>query len=179
MRHLEAVTEIDASSQELWAVLRDFDHYPDWNPFLRSIVGPFEVGARLTVTIAPPGRRPMVLRPVVRIAEPGRELRWLGKLGVPHLFDGEHSLRVEPRAPGRTRFVQEESFRGLLVPFTSGVIAKVADGFAAMNLALAAEVVRRRGDQAGGTQPASWMASATTGSSSCSTWRKSKPASSA
>src|SRR3954464_15413004 len=115
MRHLEAVTEIDASPPEVWAVLTDFDRYPDWNPFIESIVGACEVGARLQLTITPPNGRSTRLRPVVLAADPERELRSLGKLFVPGLFGGEHSLRVEPLGSSRTRFTQSETFRGLLV----------------------------------------------------------------
>ena len=100
MRRLEAVVEIDASPSEVWSVLKDFDHYPDWNPFILSIDGPCEVGARLRVTIAPPGGRPMTLRPLVLAAEPEHELRWLGRLFVPRLFDGEHSFRMEAADAG-------------------------------------------------------------------------------
>ena len=179
MQRLEAVIEIDADPSEVWSVVTDFAHYPDWNPFVTSIEGPCEVGARLRVTIAPPGGRAMTLRPVVRAADAVRELRWLGRLFVPGVFDGEHTFRVEPTGTGRTRFTQSETFRGVLVPFTSGVLAKTGAGFEAMNRALADEVVRRRDAQAGGTQPASWMSSAATGSTSSSTWRNSNPARSA
>jgi hypothetical protein len=179
MRTLEATTEIDATPHEVWAVLTDFARHPDWNPFIRAIVGECAVGARLRTTIAPPGGRAVTLRPVVLAADPVHELRWLGRLFVPRVFDGEHSFRIEALGAGRTRFTQSETFRGLLVPFTSGVLAKTGVGFEAMNRALAQEVQRRRDDQAGGTQPASWMSSAATGSTSSSTCRNSNPASSA
>ena len=155
MQRLEAVTDIDATPLEVWAVLTDFDRHPDWNPFIRAITGECEVGARLRVTIAPPGGRAMTLRPVVLAADPAGELRWRGRLLLPRVFDGEHSFRLEPLGDGRTRFTQSEVFRGVLVPFTSGVLAKTGAGFEAMNRALADEVVRRRAAQVGGTQPAS------------------------
>ena len=72
------------------------------------------------------------------MAEPGRELRWLGRLLAPGIFDGEHSFRIEPLAQGRLRFVQEESFRGLLVGLTGGTLAKTESGFEQMNQALKA-----------------------------------------
>ncbi len=42
----------------------------------------------------------MTMRPTVLVAEPGRELRWLGRLLVPGLFDGEHRFTIEEREPG-------------------------------------------------------------------------------
>jgi hypothetical protein len=47
----------------------------------------------------------------------GKEITWRGRLGVPGLFDGTHHLKVEASDPAHTRFVQEEDFSGLLVPF--------------------------------------------------------------
>ena len=57
------------------------------------------------------------MHPTVMVVDPGRELRWLGKLFLPGLFDGEHRFEIHEDVPGRVRFVQAERFRGLLVPF--------------------------------------------------------------
>jgi uncharacterized protein YndB with AHSA1/START domain len=42
MRVLEKTIEIDATPDEVWAVLTDFDDYDKWNPFVTSISGPAE-----------------------------------------------------------------------------------------------------------------------------------------
>ncbi len=58
----------------------------------------------------------MTFKPKVLAAARNRELRWLGRLIMPGLFDGEHSFRIEDR--GRScRFHQTETFSGILVPF--------------------------------------------------------------
>jgi hypothetical protein len=62
------------------------------------------------------------MRPTVLAAEPGRELRWLGRLLVPGLFDGEHRFEIHEDSRGHVRFVQAERFRGLLVPFLRRLI---------------------------------------------------------
>ena len=46
----------------------------------------------------PPGGRGATLRPTVLEADPGRQLRWLGQLLLPGLFDGDHSFTIEPLA---------------------------------------------------------------------------------
>ena len=56
----------------------------------------------------------MTFHPRVLVAEPGQELRWLGRLGVPRLFDGEHYFRLIPEGDG-TRLIHGERFRGLLL----------------------------------------------------------------
>ena len=45
----------------------------------------------------------MTFKPRVLNAEPERELRWLGHLLVPGLFDGEHSFTIEPLQENRVR----------------------------------------------------------------------------
>ena len=79
----------------------------------------------------------MTFRPKILNAEPNRELRWLGHLFVPGLFDGEHSFTIEPLGHARVRFVQREIFRGLLVPlFSRGLDRDTRRGFEEMNRAL-------------------------------------------
>jgi hypothetical protein len=117
-------------------VVADFASYPEWNPFIRSIEGDARVGARLRVRIEPPGARGMTFRPTVRAAEPGRELRWLGRLFLPGLVDGEHRFALEPLAAGRTRFVQSERFSGLLVGLLGKTLTATKRGFEQMNSAL-------------------------------------------
>src|SRR5688500_4258455 len=108
MKALRTEIEIDAPPERVWQGLTDFAAHPEWNPFIRSIEGEPKVGARLSVRIEPPGARGMTFEPTVRAAEPARELRWLGRLIVPGLVDGEHRLALEPLGDGRSRFSQSE-----------------------------------------------------------------------
>ena len=57
MLELRTETEIDAPVERVWQVLMDFDSYPRWNPFIRSIRGTPEVGSRLEVEIGASGTR--------------------------------------------------------------------------------------------------------------------------
>ena len=141
--HLRTEIEIDASPARVWDVLTDFAAYPDWNPFIPRLAGEAAVGSRRAARLQPPGGRGMTLRPTVLAAAPGRELRWVGHLGVPGLFDGEHGFRIEPLGPDRVRFIQEERFTGLLAPLVLRFIEEgTRRGFEAMNRAL-----KRRAEQ--------------------------------
>ena len=79
----------------------------------------------------------MTFKPrVTRISEE-RELRWLGRLLVPGLFDGEHIFEIKPTGKGRIRFVQREQFKGILVPLLWRSLNKnTRQGFTEMNAAL-------------------------------------------
>jgi hypothetical protein len=137
MKEIHTEVEISASAERVWRMLTDFRTYPEWNPFVRRVAGEARVGARLQVEIQPSNGKKMSFRPTVLVADPNRELRWLGRLWFPGLFDGEHSFSIEPIGEARVRFVQRERFGGLLVPF----LWKMLDdhtrrGFEEMNLAL-------------------------------------------
>ena len=136
MRELRSEIAIDAPPERVWQVLTAFGAYPEWNPFIRSIEGEAKVGSRLKIRIEPPGARGMTFRPTVRAAEPARELRWLGRLLLPGLADGEHRLALEPLAGGRSRFIQSERFSGLLVGLLKETLTATERGFEHMNEAL-------------------------------------------
>jgi hypothetical protein len=142
VRQLRSEIEIDAPPERVWAVLTDFPAYPEWNPFIRRISGELREGAKLELQIQPPGARATTFKPTVRAVETNRELRWLGRLLMPGIFDGEHSFVIEPREGGRSRFVQSERFGGFLVGFFKGTLAKTQGGFEQMNAALKARVER-------------------------------------
>jgi hypothetical protein len=114
--------------------------YPEWNPFIRRISGELREGARLEVRIEPPQARATTFKPTVRAVEPNRELRWLGRLLVPGIFDGEHSLTIAPLGNNLSRFVQSECFSGILVGAAQGTLRKTETGFEQMNAALKGRV---------------------------------------
>ena len=132
--------EIDASTEEVWQVLAETGRYGEWNPFIPSLRGELREGAKLEVQIAPPGGKTMTFRPTVLAADPGRELRWLGRLLAPGLFDGEHRFLLEPLADRRTRLVQSERFSGILVGALGRTLDRTRSGFEEMNKALKARV---------------------------------------
>lgn len=137
-RHsIDTAIEIGATSERTWGVLTDFAAFADWNPFVREIRGALVPATSLHVTLAPPGGRPMRIRPRVVAVLPGRAFRWLGRLGVPGLFDGEHYFVVEPIGPERCRFEHGENFSGLLVgALRASLDGPVRDGFERFNAAL-------------------------------------------
>jgi hypothetical protein len=135
----EIRTEIDiaASPDRVWQVLMDFPSHPDWNPFVRSIQGKPRVGEQLVVKIQPEGGKGMTLKPKVLVADPQKELRWLGHLLFKGVFDGEHFFQVQAMANGHTRLVHGERFSGLLVPLAKSALdGGTKAGFIAMNEAL-------------------------------------------
>ena len=141
-RRIETNIEINAPAVRIWGLLTDFARMSSWNPFIKSISGNLAQGDRLSVYIAPPGKAGMRFKPTVLTVRPERELRWLGHLLIPGVFDGEHYFLLEPIGVGRTRLVQGEKFSGLLVGLLSGTLSATEAGFKAMNTALKREAER-------------------------------------
>ena len=144
MKEARTEIEIGASPERVWGVLSDFPAMSTWNPFLRSIEGEPRARARIVVRIQPPGGKGMTFKPTVLRAEPNRELRWLGRLMMPGLFDGDHYFVIESIGEDRCRFVQGEQFRGLLVPLFGlmGIFGSTQRGFEEMN-----EAIKRRAEE--------------------------------
>lgn len=136
MRTISTEIEIKAAPTAVWAVLTDLAAYPEWNPFLRVADGRLAAGERPTFRAYPPGSSPITLKPRILAVTPPRELRWIGRLLVPGVFDGEHSFTLTATSDGHTRLVQAERFTGILVPFTGRLLNNTRAAFVALNEAL-------------------------------------------
>ena len=135
-RVLRREIDIEALPEVVWAILTDFAHYQEWNPFMVQSSGQAAVGTRLVNTMVV-GKHRTTFRPIVTVAEESRAMEWLGRLGPGGLFDGRHRFTLEPLPGGSTRFVQEERFSGILVPLFGRVLRQTGSAFDAMNAALA------------------------------------------
>jgi hypothetical protein len=146
MRELSTEIEFDGTPEEVWKVFMDLPAHTQWNPFITRIDGELRPGSKLDVRLEPEGERGITMHPTVLAAEPGSELRWLGHLLVPGVFDGEHRFLIEEARPGRVRFTQSERFGGVLVPLLWRKLRDggTAKGFRAMNEALARRVAEQR-----------------------------------
>jgi hypothetical protein len=139
---LQASIQIRATPQQVWAALTSLGAYPRWNPFIISSSGRLQAGATLT-NVMHDATGNTTFTPVVQIVEPGRELRWLGKVGPGGVFDGQHTFTITRLGPDRVLFTQREDFTGVAVPFYQGRLhADTLPQFRAMNIALAREAAR-------------------------------------
>jgi hypothetical protein len=134
-QRIETTININAPPKRVWSILTDWEAMSSWNPFIRSISGELKPGARLSVHIAPPGKRGMRFNPTVVTVQPESELRWLGQFLLPGILDGEHYFRLENLGNG-TDFVHGERFSGLIVGYDARDAHRYRGRFNAMNLAL-------------------------------------------
>lgn len=137
---LESSIQIQATPQQVWAVLADTADYPTWNPFIVSSGGDVRVGATLT-NVMHDATGNTTFTPTVLAVEPGHELRWIGRVGPGGIFDGEHTFTITQIRPGVVLFTQREDFTGVAVPFYEHWLhTDTLPMFGAMNAALAHRV---------------------------------------
>lgn len=136
-KEIKTEIRIQASPAKVWAVLSDYAAYSQWNPFIRSIQGKVATGERIRVHITPPDAKGMNFKPKVLRYEHNKELKWLGHLLIPGIFDGEHRFEIIDHGDGSSTLVHSEKFTGILVPFLKKMLNNnTRRGFKAMNEAL-------------------------------------------
>ena len=128
--------DISAPAARVWEVLSALHSYAKWNPEITVPSGQAVPGAALTIRVHSKSGV-TTLHPKVKVVTPGKEMTWKGHYqDIPILGDDEHRFTITETAPGQVRFTQTETFRGIIVPFTHGVLDKSCSKFDAMNAAL-------------------------------------------
>jgi hypothetical protein len=143
-KEIRTEIEIKASPEKIWKILTDFEHYDQWNPFIKSVHGEIASGKKIIVRREPPGMKGMTIKPTVLTYKANQELRWLGNLIIPGLFDGEHVFELIDNGNGTTTFRQYEYFKGMLVfLFKRMLDNNTTNGFRLMNQRLSEQATSR------------------------------------
>ena len=128
-KQIKTSITINASKERIWEILTDFENYPEWNTFIKSVFGKVEVGKQIRIEL-----QGMTFKPIVLVLNNNTELRWLGHLWFKGLFDGEHRFYLTDNGNGTTNFEQSEKFSGILVKLFSKSLDKDTKiGFEKMN----------------------------------------------
>jgi len=134
LKEIRTEVTIKASTSRIWKILMEFDKYPEWNPFIKSINGQPIKGNKISARLEAPDAFGMTINPKVVSIVNEKEFRWLGHLLIPGLFDGEHIFELLDNKNGTTTFIQREKFRGILIPiFRKMLNNNTRRGFASMN----------------------------------------------
>ena len=113
MKEINTEIEINAPAEKVWQVLTDFTHFPDWNPFIREIIGRLIVGSKLEIHISTASGKNRTYKTTLTKVEPNHELRWYGKGFLPGLLNGERIITIEQLSQNHVRMIHREIFTGL------------------------------------------------------------------
>ena len=104
---------VDAPIEKVWQLLIDFDSYSNWSSMV-SFRGQPEVGKTVPLMVSILGRKIKTPVEFLKIEE-NKELAWRG--GLSGLITGEHYFELSSIDDDKTKLVQGEKFKGLLLPF--------------------------------------------------------------
>ncbi len=128
---------IHAPLEEVTKAFFNFSAYEKWNPFITIDAKDKIVGERIKVDFLENGKTKMTIQPTLLVNDHDTGYKWLGHLYVKGLFDGQHEFLWQRMDKDRTRFIQRESFSGLLVrPLVKSVLEPTELQFKEMNEAL-------------------------------------------
>lgn len=141
MRTLDTNVTIAVPRDAVWSVLTDLASYPRWNPFIRQVRGPCQVGSYVGIKMHIPGKGLQDYRVKITQLNAQREFRWLGQFHVRGLIDGDHGFVLDANMGDFSTTVrQTESFGGVLIPFVwnSFILKHLLAGFHELNANLKA-----------------------------------------
>ena len=110
MDHFEASETIEATPEEVWAVLADAAGWPQWDSGVASVTGTFTPGQQVTIRTKNAPGRDFPVR-VTRL-DPGERLELTGGLPL-GLFRGIRTYRLHPNG-ATTEFTMREAYSGPL-----------------------------------------------------------------
>jgi len=136
-----AERDIAAPPEVVFSVLTDVARWHEWCTWLAWDDGEMKEGAILSLRLTPPDGGGYAFAPTVLTVDGPRHLAWVGRTGLPGVFDGEHHFELSPLDGGRTHLVNRERYSGVLSPLFKRLPAmkSAKPGFEAMN----DEILRR------------------------------------
>lgn len=103
--------EIEASKEQVWAVLTDFDKMPDWSSSFQGIKGDFREGGKATSYFkAPIGNKNMSFEHTIIEFEENASFGWSDPLMLG--MKDHHIYKLESLENGNTLFIQTDGVEG-------------------------------------------------------------------
>lgn len=142
-KDIQTEIEINASAEKVWQILSDFESFSTWNPFVIKVLGQPKVDEMLKIEVQLPESMKLKFTPKVLVAEPNKELRWVGTMPL-NAFRGEHFYQIKSLDENRVRFIHGEHFSGWLVRLIWLMVGKQTEnGYRIMNEALKKEAEKK------------------------------------
>ena len=117
-KNFHAQATIKAPASKVWEHLTDFESYPEWNPFLRSVQGEPKEGATIYIIVA---NQPRPIKGKIKqlIPDARLQLESLGPLGL-GLLRALFTCEITPLEDShQVTFAVNETFEGPLTRIVS------------------------------------------------------------
>ncbi len=108
--------EIQAPPGQIWPLLTDAAHLPEWNSTVAKLEGTIALGERLALQVPIAPNR--TFKPRVTRFEPLQAMEWSD--GFAPMFRGVRTFTLTPKPNGTTEFAMSEAFSGLMLPMIKG-----------------------------------------------------------
>jgi hypothetical protein len=110
---ISSTIEIDAPIDQVWAVIKDVERYPEWNPFTVVVRTTFELGSPVDMMVALRPPKQMNQVEYVTSYVEGSEVSWGVAVGPKWFIDANRVQQLTDLGDGRTRYFTSDLFHGI------------------------------------------------------------------
>lgn len=125
---------IEATPEQVWAVLMDLENYPLWNPFTIAMKSELKVGAAMEMKVAMQPWLVLDQTEHIRLLEPNYKACWGINTDSGEYSRGERCQWLEVVSPTQTRYITEDLIEGKVTPMVTrlfgGSLTRGFDGVA-------------------------------------------------
>lgn len=136
---------VQATPEQVWAVLIDTQSYPDWNPVIVNTQGELVEGNKVTFTFQQDKDTQYDITATVKQMETAKHLNQTG--GLSGILTYDHHYILKPFSESNresTRVIIHEDYRGIGVPFWNPTSVEAA--YARLNEALKNRVLQLKSE---------------------------------
>lgn len=121
---------IEASAEQVWNFLTDFENYSNWNPFIKSINGQAHLNEKVEIEVHPPASSPIVISPIITHYIESKKLCWSGRI-LNGLIEIHHQFEIIPLFNEKVILKHRLGYSGWFVSLLNQ--SKMKDGIEMMN----------------------------------------------
>ena len=122
MYEIRTEVEIEATPEEVWAILSDVDGWSSWNTTVHASSGQFAQDAQMDITMKnKKGDAGPHYKPMITTCTPPFKMRWRAKMMAGFIFTNDKLIEISATESG-CKVTHSELFGGLMFKMMSGAM---------------------------------------------------------